>query len=74
MNVSAAEFKRTCLKLIDEVRDLHMDIVITKAGKPIAKLVPMQHESSHSAFGHLKGTVIQAGDLIAPTGERWDAD
>lgn len=74
MNISAGEFKAKCLKLMDEVRDLHTVIIITKFGKPVAKLVPVQDARSRSAFGYLKGTVLSTKDLVAPTGESWDAD
>lgn len=74
MNISAGEFKTKCLKLIDEVRKFRTEITITKFGKPIAKLVPVQQKHPRSAFGPLKGTVISAHDLVASSGECWNAD
>ena len=41
MEINAAEFKAKCLKLLDEVAATHEPLVITKRGKPVAKLVPI---------------------------------
>jgi prevent-host-death family protein len=69
----ASEFKARCLELMDYVRASGRDIVITKHGKPVAKLVPIP-EPRVDPFGALKGTVTYHGDIVAPTGERWSAE
>lgn len=74
MNIPAGEFKAHCLKLMDEVQQSHEEIVITKFGKPVAKLVPIDDKEEKSLFGFLKGTVTIKGNLVAPTGEKWLAD
>ena len=61
----AGEFKARCLKLMDEVRATRREIVITKRGKPIAKLVPIE-EKAPTLFGRLKGTVTIHGGIISP--------
>jgi prevent-host-death family protein len=71
--VPAGEFKATCLKLMEEVRRGGGPIVITKRGKPIAKLVPAV-EAPRQVFGCLKGTVTIHGDITEPTGEVWNAE
>ena len=40
MEISAAEFKAKCLKLMDEIARTRKPIVITKRGKPVARIVP----------------------------------
>lgn len=40
MIISAAEFKAKCLSLMDHVNEFHEEVIITKHGKPVAKLVP----------------------------------
>ena len=72
-SVPAGRFKAQCLKLMDEVRDHHREIVITKRGKPVAKLVPYE-EKPKDIFGYAKGSVVIHGDIVGPTGEVWDAD
>jgi prevent-host-death family protein len=71
--VPAGEFKARCLELMDQVRDRHHEIVITKRGKPVAKLVPYE-EKSRDIFGYAKGSIVIHGDIIEPTGEIWEAD
>jgi len=71
--VTAADFKTHCLRLIDEVLQSRGEVVVTRYGKPVAKLVPFT-EAATSLFGHLGGSVASYGDLVAPSGESWDAD
>jgi prevent-host-death family protein len=69
----AGEFKAKCLQLMDEVNRLHQEIIITKHGKPIARLVPYE-EHPPSLFGYMKGSVELSGDILAPVEESWYAD
>jgi prevent-host-death family protein len=71
--VGAGEFKVKCLHILDEVYTTRMEIVITKRGKPVARLVPVDDEAAPT-FGRMKGTAEILGDLVAPVGETWDAD
>ena len=71
--VTAAEFKTHCLRLIEEVRQGHGEVVITRYGTPVAKLVPYV-EDPVSIFGFMRGSVVSHGDLIAPIDEAWEAD
>lgn len=72
-SIPAGEFKAKCLRLMDEVESQRTPIFITKRGKPVAKLMPLDDEAPN-IFGMLSGSVIAAGDLTAPIGEAWDAD
>jgi prevent-host-death family protein len=68
--MAAAKFKEQCLSLIDRVdKD---GIVITKRGKPVAKLIPLGADSA-SLIGSLKGKVKIKGDILS-TGVRWRAE
>jgi prevent-host-death family protein len=68
--MGAAEFKERCLSILDR---LDADgIVITKHGKPVAKVIPIQAESA-SLIGALKGKLRIRGDILS-TGLRWDAE
>ncbi len=64
MSVNAAEFKSKCLKLIDQVAATHEPLVITKRGKPMAKLVPIERETPISLFGYMKNTGQILGDIV----------
>ena len=70
--IPASEFKTKCLQLLDEVLQTRQESVITKRGRPVARLAPM--EEMPEIFGRMKGTVRIVGDIIAPIDEKWDAD
>jgi prevent-host-death family protein len=72
--MAAGEFKAKCLRLIDEVNETGEEIVITKRGKPKAKLIPFRLPKKDSFFGRLKGIITIHGDLVEPTVplEDWD--
>jgi prevent-host-death family protein len=42
--IPAGAFKQGCLRILDEVAESHREVVITKRGKPVAKLVPVKEE------------------------------
>lgn len=65
----AAKFKEQCLAVLDEVDE--DGIVITKRGKPVAKLIPIRAESAE-LIGALRGKLTIKGDILS-TGIRWHA-
>lgn len=67
--VAAAKFKEQCLALLDRVGP--EGIVITKHGRPVAKLVPLAADSA-GLIGSLKGKLTIKGD-IRSTGLAWNA-
>lgn len=71
--VPAGEFKAHCLRLIEEVNRSRIPLIITKHGKPMARLVPLEQEKS-SLYGCLEGTVIVHDNIIEDSGELWEAD
>ncbi len=73
MNIAASEFKARCLKLMDKVNRDREEIVITKRGKPVAKLVPAADEDKPCGHGCMKGTGMIIGDIISPIDVEWDA-
>jgi len=71
--IAAGQFKATCLAVLDEVQRERKEIVITKRGKPVARLVPVE-EAVPDIFGRMKGSGVILGDIVGPTGEIWDAE
>ena len=67
--IGAAQFKEQCLQLLDELSP--EGLVITKRGKPVAKLIPIRAESS-ALIGALAGKLTVKGDILS-TGTAWDA-
>jgi prevent-host-death family protein len=72
--IAAGTFKTRCLAIMDEVQAKREAVVITKLGKPVAKLVPVEKEKD-DIFGFFKGkgTIEIKGDIVAPvfTPEEW---
>lgn len=67
--IAAGQFKQTCLRLLDEVRDTRDPIVITKRGHPVAQLVPLPPDRDTDWKGAMRGTGRILGDLVEPAGE-----
>jgi prevent-host-death family protein len=74
MQIAAGQFKAQCLQLMDQVQQTHEEIVITKHGRPVAKLVPVEVGSEQSLLGYLQGSVQVVGDIVSPLDESWEAD
>ena len=75
--IKASEFKATCLKLMDEVAETGEEIIITKNGKPVARLAPTDHvaeERLKSPFGRDRDLLIHMGDIVSPIDVVWEAD
>lgn len=68
--VPAGEFKAKCLALLDEVAASGRDLVVTKRGRPVAKVVPIREERRRS----LRGSIVFESDIVSPIGETWDAE
>ena len=67
--IAAGEFKAKCLAIIDEVNQTGQEVVITKRGRPMAKVIPFEAATVDSLFGRLKGIVEIVGDpddLVKP--------
>lgn len=68
--LSASEFKAKCLRLLDE---LDPDgIVVTKRGRPVAKVTSLRRIDNRKFIGSMKGKVIVKGDIFS-TGRKWNA-
>jgi prevent-host-death family protein len=68
--IAAAKFKEQCLALMDRLGP--DGLVITKHGRPIAKLIPVARADGE-LIGSLRGRLVVHGDALS-TGQRWDAD
>lgn len=71
--VPATTFKDSCLQLIERVQQTREEIVVTRHGRPVAKLVAFD-EDTPRVFGHLAGSITIQGDIVGPLGEAWDAE
>jgi len=73
LEIPATEFKAKCLAMMQAVHDGRAaEIVVTKHGKPLAKIVPYEL-ARPTMFGFAKGKIAFTGDVFR-TGKAWDAE
>jgi prevent-host-death family protein len=79
--IPAGAFKQGCLRILDEVADSHREIVITKRGRPVARLVPIQQEREREQeiLAKLRGKarmLVSEAEFLRPatTEAGWDLD
>ena len=70
--IKASEFKARCLALMDQIAESGEEIVITKRGKPVAKLAPCESRP-RTLFG-AGGEIAIHGDIIEPIDVEWEAE
>ncbi len=73
--IAISRFKATCLNLLERVRNTGEPILVTKRGTPIAQVLPPPPPEpvKKSAFGCMRGTTRQLGDIVAPVAEEdWE--
>jgi prevent-host-death family protein len=63
--IAAGQFKAKCLAIMDEVQSKREPVIITKNGKPVARLEPIVEEKD-PIFGFLKGSIEIIGDIESP--------
>ncbi len=71
--IPAGEFKQGCLALLDEVAEGNLEIVVTKRGRPVARIVPVEDPSEREAavLARLRRTTrvtASEEELLEPTG------
>ena len=66
-SVPAGQFKARCLALLDQVAQTGESILVTKRGKPVARLVPVEPPPS------LRGSVLEETDVVSPIETDWEA-
>jgi prevent-host-death family protein len=74
--IAAGKFKTNCLAIMDEVQKKREPVLITKRGKPVAKLVPAKDEGKDDFFDSMKGKAKIVGDIISPAFEldEWEME
>ena len=67
--MAISQFKAQALKILDHVSKSHEIIIITKRGKPLAKIVPYVNSDLKPQPGKLADTLIFEKDIVSPLGE-----
>lgn len=72
--MAITKFKAYALKIIDQVAKTNESIVITKRGKPLARIVPFKKSEQKSVPGKLADVLVFEKDIVAPLGDNmWEA-
>lgn len=69
-SINASDFKARCLRVLDDVQATRTEVVITKRGKPVARLIPIGPART-SLRGVWKGMVRIGGDIVQTD---WSSD
>jgi prevent-host-death family protein len=74
-SVAISTFKARCLALLEDVARTGKPLLVTKRGKPLARLTAADHSRSSSPQDTLRHSVETLGDVIAPVipTAAWDA-
>jgi prevent-host-death family protein len=68
--ITAAALQADCLSWLDQVAAMRRPLVITRRGRPLAKLVPIDDDPVPS----LRGSVLREDDIVSPLGDLWIGD
>ncbi len=66
--MSVSEFKATCLRVFERIRQTGRPLLITKRGIPLAQVLPPPptRPTGEETFGCMAGTCEEVGDLLEP--------
>ena len=70
----ASRFKAECLAILDQVEELKISVIVTKHGRPVARVVPMESGSSTDDLIGSVTLVAEDDEAYFSTGARWDAE
>lgn len=70
---SVAEAKTNFSSLLRAVERDRTEITVVRRGVAVAHLVPVEKPQPVSGYGWMRGMATELGDIVGPTGEKWDA-
>lgn len=71
--IMASRFKAECLAILDQVEQMRISVVVTKHGRPIARVVPLERGLRASTMGSVH-LIAESDEAYYSTGEEWEAD
>ena len=72
--MAISDFKAHALKVLDKISTSKESVIVTKRGKPLARVIPFQQMKKKNSPGKLIEAKIFEGDILSPIDEKWDAD
>ena len=70
--IQISKFKATCLAVLDRVAQTRQPVLVTRRGKPVARIVPPGPSPAGSWLGSMRGSVTIHGDIVGPASEPYD--
>jgi prevent-host-death family protein len=70
----ASRFKAECLAILDQVEQMKISVTVTKHGRPIARVVPLEADTHTREMKHTVRLVAETDEAYYATGERWDTE
>jgi len=70
----ASRFKAECLAILDQVDEMKVSYTITKHGKPVAKIVPVDADEYGTSLMGSVTLIAEDDEAYFSTGEVWDAE
>jgi prevent-host-death family protein len=70
----ASRFKAECLAVLDQVEQMKISVTVTKHGRPIARVVPLEATTDPREMKRTVRLVAEADEAYYATGERWEAE
>ena len=74
VSVGSAEFKARCLELVDRVKESRTEFVVTRHGRPVARLVPIDAIEPASLVGSMANSVLRYEGPFDPVPATWSID
>ncbi len=71
-DVGSAEFKARCLELVDHVREARAEYIVTRHGRPVARLVPVERVAATTFIGSMTGSVLGYDAPFEPVPGAWN--
>jgi len=71
--IMASQFKAECLAILDQVDQMKITVIVTKHGRPVARVTPLEAQSPRPTMGSVR-LVAEDDEAYYATGERWNAD
>jgi prevent-host-death family protein len=72
--MAISQFKAHALRVISQIAENHESMIITKRGKPLARILPYEETPSSPKPGRLANTLVFENDIVSPLGEdMWEA-
>ena len=63
-SIQISKFNEKCIAIIDELNKTHESVLITRRGKPIARVIPAEESKPKRKFGKMESTLVIKKDIV----------